>query len=186
MRFLLLRVFLPALGFGLAWVFAGSRIASLLDRLSTQQSGDLEASYTSLSPQRFCVGENCYFVPDSLVFAANSASLLEISWQGKSIALGPVKLCQGKHYEFNPSLGDRVSFTQLYSRLPWPTPFEFSLFSIPMTSWRRHSYRRLLWQKTNGSTLEVIWPDEQGFYKSLGWRFGNVPFPPSIKIQTKA
>jgi hypothetical protein len=179
---LLLRVFLPVLSVALLWIFAGSRIASLLDRLSTHGETAMEASPLSLTTQRFCLGEQCYFVPEGLGFAPGPENQLQLSWQGQSFLLGPIQSCAGDYYQFQAAPGDQVRFTQSYSHLPWPTPFEFSLFSLATTSWRRHSYRRLEWKKPNGTQLTVIWPDQQGYYKKGGWSFDNRPFPPTIQV----
>ena len=56
----------------------------------------------------------------------------------------------------------------------------------PRTSWRRHSYNRLLWKKSSGASMEFVWRDEQGFYPGHGWADGNLEIAPLIKINSSA
>ncbi len=37
------------------------------------------------------------------------------------------------------------------------------------TSWRRHRYYRLIWEKRSGAMLEILWRYEQWRYPAFGW-----------------
>ena len=115
--------------------------------------------------------------------AHNSVTL---SKAGQTFTFGPAtnRNCgpAGPCYEFTPDAGDLISFVKSRSWLSWPTPWQFSIMGAPRTSWRRHSYNRLLWKKISGATIEFIWRDEQGYYTGHGWTDGNLEMEPRVRI----
>ena len=66
--------------------------------------------------------------------------------------------------------GDITSVSLERSLLSWPTPLEFNFMTGRSSSWRRHLYYRLLWQKASGARLTMLWRFEQGFDPVNGWR----------------
>jgi hypothetical protein len=82
-----------------------------------------------------------------------------------------------------PILATGFSFVKSRSWLSWPTPFLYSILGGATTSWRRHSYYRLVWKKSSGAMLELVWRDEQGFYSGQGWTDGYLQMAPAIRIR---
>ena len=56
------------------------------------------------------------------------------------------------------------------SMLSWPTPLEINFMSGHSPSWKRHLYYRLVWEKSDGGRLEMVWRYEQYFYED--WASG--------------
>jgi hypothetical protein len=86
--------------------------------------------------------------------------------------------------------GDTASITLEHSLLGWPAPFSLAgtLLSGPPTTWLRHLYYRLSWEKASGARLDMVWRCEQGYEAINGWHsFGFAeliqveirPAPPS-------
>lgn len=69
-----------------------------------------------------------------------------------------------------PSSGDRPRLQIERSMLSWPTPLEINFMSGHSPSWKRHLYYRLIWEKSGGARLEMVWRYEQYFYED--WASG--------------
>ncbi len=171
----------------IAWLAAGSQITLMLDRFFTVPEGPVPVGQYGLRPDEFLIGPRRWFLAKNLTIVPDSHRRLTVTLDGRSFTLGPVT----KHYtsaipeyEFTPDPDDQISFTKSRSRLSWPTPFQWNLVGVATTSWRRHSYYRLLWKKSSGAMLELVWRDEQGFYSGQGWRDGNLQIAPEVKITT--
>jgi len=39
-------------------------------------------------------------------------------------------------------------------------------------SWKRHTYYEILWKKSSGANLRMLWRYEQFFYPGNGWADG--------------
>jgi hypothetical protein len=92
--------------------------------------------------------------------------------------------------DFAAEPGDPASITLERSLLGWPAPFSLAmtLLSGPTTTWLRHLYYRLYWEKASGARLDMVWRCEQGYEAINGWHsvgFAEVsqveirPAPPS-------
>ena len=63
-----------------------------------------------------------------------------------------------------PLPADRARFQIERSMLSWPTPLEINFMTGHSPSWKRHLYYRLIWEKPDGSRLEMVWRYEQYYY----------------------
>ena len=68
-----------------------------------------------------------------------------------------------------PEEGDNARLATGHSKVSWPTPLSLNFMTGVSPSWKRHSYQRLTWTKSNGSKLEMVWRYEQNFDQANGW-----------------
>lgn len=186
MRILLIRTLVLTLGSYAVWVFAGPKIAAVLDRIYTVADVRLALGNFALQPGEFDIGRKRWFLSADLLIGADSRRRVTLAAAGRIFAFGPIQSCSaasaGYCYEFVADPGDEISFERSRSWLAWPTPLEFSIMGAPMTSWRRHSYRRLFWKKISGASIEMVWRDEQGYFSKAGWTDGNLQIAPVVTI----
>jgi len=90
---------------------------------------------------------------------------------GKVFAFGPAR-SQAENLSVVPPAGDEAFIEIRRSILSWPTPFDFNFMTGQSPSWKRHLYYRLLWKKSSGAKLEMLWRYEQYFYPANGWASG--------------
>lgn len=187
MRLLLIRALLFTLGSYVVWVFAGPKIAALLDRFYTVADARLALGNFSLQPGEFDIGRKRWFLSSDLLVGADSRRRVTLAAAGRIFTFGPIQSCSaastGSCYEFVADPGDEISFEKSRSWLAWPTPLEFSIMGASMTSWRRHAYRRLFWKKSSGASIEMVWRDEQGYFAKAGWTDGNLQIAPVVTIR---
>jgi hypothetical protein len=183
---LLVRSFLAVFCALFAWLTLGPQISSLIDRIFTVPYAVLPLGRFALDASQFIIGSRRWIVSKDLRIVLDSHNRVTLSTAGRTFTLGPVTNCTsgsaGACFEFTPDPDDQISFLKSRSWLSWPTPFQFSIMGGPRTSWRRHSYDRLLWKKSSGATMEMVWRDEQGFYAGPGWADGNLEIAPLIKL----
>ena len=81
--------------------------------------------------------------------------------------------------------GDTASVALERSLLDWPAPFSFAvtLLSGPPTTWMRHLYYRLSWEKASGARLDMVWRCEQGYEAINGWH--NFGFAELIQVEIR-
>jgi len=186
MRLLSIRLLLAVFSVLVAWLAAGSQLSSFIDRFFTVPYAVLPLGTFSLDAREFIMGSRRWIMAKDLRVARDAQSRVTLSTTGRTFTFGPIANITsgsaGLCFEFSPEAGDQVSFLKSRSWLSWPTPFPFSIMGAPMTSWRRHSYNRLLWKKLSGAQLEFVWRDEQGFYRGSGWADGNLEIAPLVKI----
>ena len=68
-----------------------------------------------------------------------------------------------------PEGGDDARIILGHSFVSWPTPFDFNFMTGSSPSWRRHTYQKLMWNKADGTRLEMLWRYEQYYDKTNGW-----------------
>jgi hypothetical protein len=187
-RVLLIRSFLAVFCVLLAWLTAGPRVSSLIDRFFKVPYAVLPLGRFALDASQFIIGSRRWIMAKDLRVVLDSHNRVTLSTAGRTFTFGPVTNCTsgsaGACFEFTPDTGDQISFLKSRSWLSWPTPFQFSIMGGPRTSWRRHSYNRLLWKKSSGAWMEFVWRDEQGFYAGQGWADGNLEITPLIEINS--
>lgn len=85
---------------------------------------------------------------------------------GHAIALGRVEesLGEGRGPGIKPGPGEVARLGMERSLLSWPTPLAINFMSGHSPSWKRHLYYRLVWEKTDGGRLEMLWRYEQYYY----------------------
>ncbi len=168
-----------------AWVLAGRALISFLDRFGTVKEADLPVGDFGIDANEFLIGRHRWWLGKTLRVAPDSRQRVTVTWQGRTFTLGPVTRCYASpdpHYEFTPDPDDRISFVKRRSRAAWPTPLEFSIMGGSVPSWRRRSYNRLSWRKASGARLDLLWRDEEDFYRGAGWTDRNWQYPPAIRI----
>lgn len=79
--------------------------------------------------------------------------------------------------------GDTASVTLERNLLGWPAPFTWAMtyLSGPPTTWLRHLYYRLSWEKASGARLNMVWRCEQGYEAINGWH--NFGFAELIQVE---
>lgn len=186
MRITLIRLSFAVFGALLAWLTIGPQISSLIDSFFKLPYAELPLGRFALDAREFIIGSRRWIMATDARVGVDSHNRVTLSRAGRTFTFGPVKNCTsgsaGLCYEFTPDTGDQISFRKSRSWLSWPTPFQFSIMGVPTTSWRRHSYNRLLWKKSSGATIEFVWRDEQGFYAEHGWADSNLEISPLIEI----
>jgi hypothetical protein len=186
-RLLLIRSFLAVFCALLVWLTVGPQMSSLIDRFFTVPYAVLPLGRFELDASQFIIGSRRWIMAKDLRIVPDSHNRITLSTAGRTFTFGPITNCSsgsaGACFEFTPDRDDQISFLKSRSWLSWPTPFQFSIMGGPRTSWRRHSYNRLLWKKSSGATIEFVWRDEQGFYVGHGWADGNLEIAPLIKLK---
>jgi hypothetical protein len=161
-------------------------MSSLIDRLFKVPYAVLPLGRFELDASQFIMGSRRWIMRKDLRVGLDSHNRVTLSTASRTFTFGPVTKCgsgsAGRCFEFTPDPDDQISFLKSRSWLSWPTPFQFSIMGGPRTSWRRHSYDRLLWKKSSGATMELVWRDEQDFYAGHGWSDGNLQIAPLIEI----
>jgi hypothetical protein len=171
----------------IAWLAAGSPITLVLDRFYTVPEGPVPVGQYGLRPAEFLIGMRRWFLAKSLTIALDSQNRVTVSMANRSFTLGPATkryTAAVPEYEFIPDPSDEISFVKSRSWLSWPTPFQFHIMGGPAKSWRRHSYYRLIWRKSSGAILEIVWRDGQSFYSQPGWTDDNLQIAPEVRITT--
>jgi hypothetical protein len=180
-----LRIFIIGLSVLLAgglftWLFLARSIFIYIDRFFLTIISNLPITPLEIRPTDFAIGSHIWPFPrlksPQFQIQLDSQNRLTLITTGVSFCFGPiVKLQKADHtsdalnFTFEPDPTDVVSFTQSHSRLSWPTPFEFNIMGASVSRWRRNLYDRLLWKKSSGQTLEIIWRHEEWFFKKTGW-----------------
>ena len=79
--------------------------------------------------------------------------------------------------------GDTTSLTLERSLLGWPAPFSLAgtYLSGAPTTWLRHLYYRLSWEKASGARLTMVWRCEQGYEATNGWH--NFGYAALIEVE---
>lgn len=105
--------------------------------------------------------------------AVDGDGRLVLSAGGKSFMLGaatgnhlPVDPGDSEMPEFAAEPGDSASLVIEHSLLTWPAPFEINVvgFGGSKKTWARRVYYRLIWIKTSGARLSMLWAGEQAYY----------------------
>ena len=167
------------------WIFRGRQVSLFIDRLETIET--VSARINSIAYEGSGTGG---------ILRVNDLgmSLNDRTPAGASPSVGSTKDNQfalasgGKVFPFGPlapeeeNAGDRLAtvppvgddaFIRVRrSVLSWPTPFEFNFMTGHSPSWKRHLYYRVLWKKSSGAKLEMLWRYEQYFYPGNDWTSG--------------
>jgi hypothetical protein len=163
------------------WIFAGRELSLFLDRFWTR-----EISSTSVHSIAYeGAGTAGTLIVDDLRLSLNDTKIplnigstkdnqFALASSGKVFAFGPLSPTAENAADLTtvPQAGDHPSFVTRRSALSWPTPFDFNFITGQSPSWKRYMYYELLWKKSSGATLEMLWRYEQYFYPGTGWASG--------------
>lgn len=179
------------------WFLAGASLIALLDRMTTAE----HAPTVSPTQLYFDDGKDSVLPTDpKLAFDRREWSIsgtwhvverptghLTLETPQGSFAFGRLTRCQTmgrgrRAYEVTPEPGDAVSYTQRRSRVWWPRPFNIAWLGGNVSSRTRSVYHRLVWRKSSGAVLDLVWRDEQAFTKGQGWIDSYLPWTPRETI----
>ncbi|MEY2537633.1 MAG: hypothetical protein QOG67_1373 [Verrucomicrobiota bacterium] len=170
-----------------AWMSAGRQVSIVLDSFRTVETGSerirsirYDGSGTGGILQVNEVGLN--LAPSVSGHPAPSIGStkdgqLALASEGKVFAFGPLPKTADDNTDVlttAPQTGDDAAISMRHSILSWPTPLDLNFMSGQSPSWKRFSYQRLTWKRSNGAKLEMLWRYEQYFYSSNGWTSGTM------------
>jgi hypothetical protein len=162
-----------------SWIFGGRQMSLFLDRFGTIEmtssrinSIAYEGSGTGglLHVNDLGLSLNDRNGPTPSVGTTKNDQLA-LADRGKVFAFGPA-WTQTENLATVPPPRDDASIQIRRSVLSWPTPFDLNFMTGQSPSWKRHLYYRLLWKKSSGANLEMLWRYEQYFYPGNGWASG--------------
>jgi len=168
-----------SIAFLAAWIFGGRQISFFLDRFGTIETSS--ARIRSLAYEGS--GTGGVLRVNNLGLSLNDSNgpapsigttkddQLGLANGGKVFAFGPAR-SQAENLSVVPPAGDEAFIEIRRSILSWPTPLDFNFMTGQSPSWKRHLYYRLLWKKSSGAKLEMLWRYEQYFYPANGWASG--------------
>jgi hypothetical protein len=162
-----------------AWIFGGRPISLFVDRFGTIE--------TASSPVKSLVyegsGTGGTLRVNDLELSLNDRKdpapsigttkndELALANGGRVFAFGPART-EAENLAVTPPAGDNARIEIRRTVLSWPTPFEINFMTGNSPSWKRHLYYRLLWKRSSGPRLEMVWRYEQYFYPGNGWASG--------------
>src|SRR6266702_5318846 len=163
------------------WIFGGRQLSLFIDRFETVETASArinsityEGSGTGgiLRVNGLALSLNA---ADSTCSTPNIGSTkdgqLALAAGGKVFAFGPPR-SEAENLAAVPPAVDDAFIRIRRSALSWPTPFDLNFMTGNSPSWKRHLYYQLLWKKTSGAKLEMLWRYEQYFYPGNGWASG--------------
>jgi hypothetical protein len=163
------------------WIFGGRKASLFLDRFWTRE--------ISSTPVRSIAyeggGTNGILIVNDLKLSLNATKIplnigstkdnkFALASGGKVFAFGPLSATAENAADLTtvPQPGDEAVVVTRHSALGWPTLFDFNFMTGLSPSWKRHMYYELVWKKSSGATLAMLWRYEQYFYPSNGWMSG--------------
>jgi hypothetical protein len=163
------------------WIFCGRQFSLFVDRFWTRElsstpvhsiayEGGGTAGILTINDLRLSLNETKIL----LNIGSTKDNQFALATGGKVFAFGPLSSKAENAADFTavPQPGDHASLVTRRSALSWPTPFDFNFMTGQSPSWKRHMYYELLWKKSSGATLEMLWRYEQPFYPRNGWGSG--------------
>jgi len=163
------------------WIFRGREISSFIDRHWTveTQSAPIESiAYegSGTGGILICNGVNLSLNDLgqglSLSVGSTKDNQLALATNGKVFPFGPLASTSentGERLSTAPPSGDQAYLAMSHSVLSWPTPFDMNLITGQSPSWKRHTYQKILWKKSSGASLQMLWRYDQFFYPGNGW-----------------
>jgi len=161
------------------WIFGGRQISLFLDRFETIETtsarihslayeGNGTGGILRVNDLGLSLNDRNGAAPS---IGTTKDDQLGLANGGKVFAFGPAR-SQAENLAVVPPAGDDAFIEIRRSVLSWPTPFDLNFMTGHSPSWKRHLYYRLLWKKSSGAKLEMLWRYEQYFYPANGWASG--------------
>ena len=162
------------------WLFCGRQLSMFIDRFQTIETNSQQVRSVTYEGN----GITGVFLINDLhlnLDAANPQSApvhigttkdrqLALSFGGKVFSFGPVSETSGSSEETlatAPQPGDRASIAVRRSALSWIEPLK-----LQGASRKRHLYYQLVWEKSSGEKLEIVWRYEEHLNSGSGWGSG--------------
>jgi hypothetical protein len=158
------------------WIFAGRQLSLFLDRFGTIETASNRINSVVylgsgtggiLHINDLALSLNDRHGPTPNVGTTKNGQLA-LAESGKVFAFGPPR-SEAENLATAPPAGDDAFIEIRRSILSWPTLFDFNFMTGHSASWKRHLYYRLLWKKSSGAKLEILWRYEQYFSSDNGW-----------------
>ena len=161
------------------WIFQGRQVSLFLDRFGTIETASKRVNSLVYNGR----GTGGTLRVNDLELSLNDRNdpapsigttkndQLGLADRGKVFAFGPPR-SETENLATAPPPGDDAFIQIRRSVLSWPTPFDFNFMTGHSPSWKRHLYYRVLWKKSSGGKLEMLWRYEQYFYPGNGWASG--------------
>jgi hypothetical protein len=172
-----------------SWIFWGRQLSLFIDRFGTTEiasapirsiayEGSGTGGWLTVNDLHLSLDDANPKIAPSL--GSTKDNQFALASAGKVFAFGPLTSSRengGDYLATAPKTGDGAFVVTRHSALSWPTPFDFNFITGHSPSWKRHMYYQLLWKKTSGATLDMLWRYEQSLYgKGLspgnGWDSG--------------
>jgi hypothetical protein len=166
------------------WIFRGREISSFIDRywtVETRSAPIQSIAYEGNGTGGILICDGVSFSLNdvrpglSLSVGSTKDNQLALASSGRVFPFGPLKSASedtAEHLATSPPPGDQALVVTRHSILSWPTPFEMNLMTGQSPSWKRHIYYEILWKKSSGANLQMLWRYEQFFYPGNGWASG--------------
>jgi hypothetical protein len=166
------------------WICRGREISSFVDRywtVETQSTPIQSIAYEGNGTGGMLICDGVSFSLNdlrpglSLSVGSTKDNQLALASSGKVFPFGPLKSASEDAAErlvTAPPPGDQVHVTTRHSVLSWPTLFDINLMTGHSPSWKRNTYYEILWKKSAGTNLQMLWRYEQFFYPGNGWAGG--------------
>jgi hypothetical protein len=166
------------------WIFRGREISSFIDRywtVETRSAPIQSIAYEGNGTGGILICDGVSFSLNdvrpglSLSVGSTKDNQLALASSGRVFPFGPLKSASedtAEHLATSPPPGDQALVVTGHSILSWPTPFEMNLMTGQSPSWKRHIYYEILWKKSSGANLQMLWRYEQFFYPGNGWASG--------------
>jgi hypothetical protein len=181
---LLLTVAVGAAALAALWIFRGREISSFIDRywtIQTQSTAIQSIAYEGSGTGGTLICDGVSFSLNdvkpglSLSVGSTKDNQLALASSGKVFPFGPLKFASedtAERLTTAPPPGDHATVNTRHSILSWPTPFDLNLMTGQSPSWKRHIYYEIVWKKSSGANLQMVWRYEQFFYPGNGWASG--------------
>ncbi|MDB6148090.1 MAG: hypothetical protein JWO45_1754 [Spartobacteria bacterium] len=166
------------------WIFAGRQVSLFFDRFGTVENslvpiqsiryeGNGTGGLLRVGELGLSLNPNPGQTPPTV--GSTKDGQVALAFSGKVFPFGPLPRNNDEDVLVtSPPTGDEASISTRYSALSWPTPFDFNFMTGHSPSWKRHRYQRLIWKKSNGPKLDMLWRYEQYFYPPDGWTDGSM------------
>jgi hypothetical protein len=92
-----------------------------------------------------------------------------LSFGGKVFPFGPSPRASDEKVTAAPEPGDIAFIETSHSTMDWIELFRINFLTGQSSSWGRHLYYRITWQKPSGAKLDMMWRYEQHFHSETGW-----------------
>ena len=179
-------LFLCVLAASAGWILWGRQLSSFIDRYWTVeirsmpiQSITYEGTGTGgiLIINDVGLSLNDLRSDLSLSVGSTKGNQLALATSGKVFPFGPLASASentGERLATVPPSGDQAFLAMRHSVLSWPTPLDLNFMTGQSPSWKRHIYQEILWKKSSGAQLQMLWRYEQFFYPGNGWTSGSM------------
>jgi len=166
------------------WIFRGREISSFIDRywtMETQSTPIQSIAYEGSGTGGTLICDGVSFNLNdvrpglSLSVGSTKDNQLALASSGKVFPFGPLKSASedtAERLATVPPPGDHALVNTRHSVLSWPAPFDLNLITGQSPSWKRHIYYEIVWKKSSGANLQMVWRYDQFFYPGNGWAGG--------------